>query len=125
MHGCRRRKRNDITVRHSPLCVSIINEKRGKTEKLVAALAFLIEELHFTCEALGQKQLILVKGCAAALAEPTEKLTKVTKDKFQGIKSGESNILEILLEEAKEDIMRNVNECKRWRIRIIRSDGHC
>jgi len=76
----------------------------GTKTKLVAALAFLFEEFHFTCEALGQKQLILVKGCAAALAEPVEKLTKITKDVFKEIKSGDSNILEILMEEATKEI---------------------
>jgi len=74
------------------------------SSKLVAALVFLIEEFHFTCEALGQKQLILVKGCAAALAEPTEKLTKTTKDVFKEESKGVSDIREVLPVEAKEEI---------------------
>lgn len=77
--------------------------KEEKAAKLVAALAFLFEELHFTCEAFGQKELILVKGCAAANAEPTEKLTNKTKDTFKEFSSGESSILEILLEEATKE----------------------
>ncbi len=76
---------------------------KGTETTLVAALAFLFEELHFTCEALGQKELILVKGCAAANAEPTEKLTNKTKDTFKEFTTGESSILEILLEEAKKE----------------------
>ena len=77
--------------------------KEEKTPKLVAALAFLFEEFHFTCEALGVKDLIRVKGCAAANVEPTEKLTNKTKDVFKEFSSGESSILEILLEEATKE----------------------
>jgi hypothetical protein len=65
---------------------------------LVAALVFLIAQIHFTCELLGQKQLILVLGCAAALAEPTEKLAKVTTDQFIETKSGVSDIRTVLPE---------------------------
>ncbi len=72
--------------------------------KLVAALVFLFKELHFTCEALGQKQLILVKGCAAALAEPVETLTKTTKDVFKEEKSGVSDIREVLPQETTKEI---------------------
>ncbi len=76
---------------------------KGTETTLVAALAFLFKELHFTCEALGVKELIQVKGCAAANAEPTEKLTNKTKDTFKEFSTGESSILEILLEEAKKE----------------------
>jgi hypothetical protein len=65
---------------------------------LVAALVFLLAQLHYTCELLGQKQLIIVLGCAAALAEPTEKLTKITKDVFIETKSGVSDIRTVLPE---------------------------
>lgn len=77
--------------------------KEEKASKLVAALAFLFET-HFTCEALGQKQLILVKGCAAANAEPIEKLTKLTKDVFKEWSSGESSILLILPENTTKEV---------------------
>jgi hypothetical protein len=68
------------------------------TNKLVAALVFLIREFHFTCVVAGVKELVLVKGCAAALAEPTEVLTKVTKDVFIETKSGISDIRTVLPE---------------------------
>lgn len=80
--------------------------------KLVAALVFLFLEsegnlVHFTCEALGQKQLVIVRGCAAALAEgekELEKLSKVTKDKFIEEKSGVSDIKEVLPQETTKEI---------------------
>lgn len=79
------------------------------SEKLVAALVILFNKsqgtiVHFTCEALGQKQLIIVEGCAASLAEPTEKLTKITKDVFKELKSGVADIKEVLPEETKKEI---------------------
>lgn len=84
--------------------------------KLVAALVFLFEEFHFTCKNALAKALVLVKGCAAALAEPTEKLTKVTKDIFKEEKSGVPDIKEVLPSEAKSEIKciteTNVNETK-------------
>jgi hypothetical protein len=72
--------------------------------KLVAALVFLIAQFHFTCELLGQKQLIIVLGCAAALAEPTEKLTTVTRDVFKETKSGVSDIRTVLPENSTKEI---------------------
>ncbi len=86
------------------------------TAKLVAALVFLFEEFHFTCKNVIAKALVLVKGCAAALAEPVEKLTKVTKDVFIEEKSGVSDIKEVLPEETTKEIKciteTNVNETK-------------
>jgi hypothetical protein len=80
---------------------------------LVGALVFLIREFHFTCEIFGLKQLILVKGCAAALAEPTEKLTTVTKDVFKETKSGISDIKTVLPENSTKSMscitLTNVN----------------
>jgi hypothetical protein len=74
------------------------------TGRLVAALVFLFNELHFTCEALGVKLLVLVKGCAAALAEPTEVLTKVTKDVFTEEKTGVSDIRSVLPQESTKEL---------------------
>jgi hypothetical protein len=71
---------------------------------LVGALVFLIAQFHFTCELLGQKQLIIVLGCAAALAEPTETLTTVTRDVFKETKSGISDIRTVLPENATKAI---------------------
>lgn len=77
--------------------------------KLVAALVILFNKsegtiVHFTCEALGQKQLIIVEGCAASLAEPVEKLTKITKDVFKEEKSGVADIREVLPQETATEI---------------------
>jgi hypothetical protein len=88
------------------------------SEKLVGALVFLYEQFHFTCEALGVKQLVLVRGCAAALAEPLEKLTKITKDVFAEEKkeSGKPDIRFVLPEESSKELEciteTNVNETK-------------
>ncbi len=73
------------------------------SEKLVSALVFLFNETHFTCEVLGTKELVIVKGCAAALAEPTEKLTKVTKAVFNQEK-GVNDIKEVLPQESTKEI---------------------
>lgn len=74
--------------------------------KLVAVLAGLPKEFHFTCEVIGIKILVLVRGCIASLAEPTEKPTKTTKDvfAFTEANSGDPDISLILMEEAKEEI---------------------
>lgn len=83
----------------------------GLTEtKLVAALAGLVKEFHFTCSVIGLEILVLVRGCIAALAEPTEKLTKTTKDVFlfdTSETSGDPDIEQILMENATKEI-----ECK-------------
>jgi hypothetical protein len=73
---------------------------------LVASLAILIQEFHYTCEVIGVKLLILQRGSFAALAEPVEKLTKATKDVFvfDAANSGDPDITRILMEEAKEEI---------------------
>ena len=64
---------------HYLLALEMIN---ATETKLVAALVFLIEEVHFTCEAAGVKTLAIVEGCIAARAEPLI-LTKTTKDVFE------------------------------------------
>jgi hypothetical protein len=74
------------------------------TNKLVAALVFLIREFHYTCEIAGVKELLFVKGCEAALAEPIEMLTKVTKDVFRETKSGISDIRTVLPENSTKPI---------------------
>jgi hypothetical protein len=80
---------------------------------LVGALVFLIREFHYTCEIFGVKQLLLVKGCEAALAEPTEKLTTVTKDVFKETKSGISDIRTVLPENSTKPMscirLMNIN----------------
>jgi hypothetical protein len=53
-----------------------------RRETLVGALVFLPTEKHLTCVVLGTNNLVLVKGCVAALAEPLNTLTEVTKDVF-------------------------------------------
>jgi hypothetical protein len=68
--------------------------------KLVAALVFLGSEVHYTCGSF----LLTSKGCEAALAEPTEKLTTVTKDVFRETKSGVSDIRTVLPENATKEI---------------------
>jgi hypothetical protein len=63
---------------HFWLALELLNGKNT----LVGALAFLPEELHFTCVDLGVNVLVLVNGCVAALATPLNELTTVTKDVF-------------------------------------------
>jgi hypothetical protein len=63
--------------------------------KAVDTLTYLINEAKITCE-LSVK--IVVKGCAAALAEPIEKATNVTKDVFTQEK-GLATIKEVLAPE--------------------------
>jgi hypothetical protein len=79
--------------------------------RLVAALVFLFVQFHFTCTILTIKELVLVRGCAAALAEPTEKLTALTKDVFTEASSGVSDITEVLPQEARAEI-RCITETK-------------
>jgi hypothetical protein len=79
--------------------------KTGETkESLVGALALLVEEFHYTCRVGGVfNELILVLGCVAALAEPLNKLTEVTKDILSQSK-GVQLITLVLPQEAKEGI---------------------
>jgi hypothetical protein len=75
-----------------------------KSGTLVAALVFLIAPFHFTCEAFGVKQLILVLGCAAAHAEPTNVLTNLTKDVFIENGTGMPDIRSVLPSGATSEI---------------------
>jgi len=70
---------------------------------LVAALVFKFTEFSFTCKTGIISAVVKVRGCAAALAEPVEKLAEVTKDVFEEFKSGESRILQILPKEATKE----------------------
>jgi hypothetical protein len=85
------------------------------SKTLVGALVFLFKEFHFTCAGAFVKALVLVKGCGAALAEPTEKLVKLTKDVFAQTK-GVSDIKQVLPENSTTELtcntQTNVNETK-------------
>lgn len=74
--------------------VLALRMKNATETELVAALVTLINEFEFKCGSVPIK----VRGCAAALAEPLETLTSLTKDVFKEFSSGESEILEFLVE---------------------------
>jgi hypothetical protein len=75
-----------------------------KTGTLVAALVYLIAPFHYTCETFGVKQLILILGCSAAHAEPTNVLTNLTKDGFIANGTGMPDIRSVLPEGATKEI---------------------
>jgi hypothetical protein len=75
-----------------------------KSGTLVAALVYLMPPFHFTCEALGVKQLILALGCAAAHAEPVNVLTNLTQDVFIEDGVGMPDIRSVLPENATKEI---------------------
>jgi hypothetical protein len=79
----------------------------GTANTLVGALVFLPIEKHFTCELLGIKVLILVKGCVAALATSLNTLVATTKDIFRQRAIGVELITEVLPEGTTKEI-----ECK-------------
>jgi len=89
---------------HYLLALLMEGTKEKETTKLVPALAFLFKQFHFTCSISIIKVLVLVRGCAAAFAEPTEVLTKKTKDVFTEWSQGESQILLILPPEATKEV---------------------
>jgi hypothetical protein len=73
--------------------------KSATETELLAALIILLEPVvKFTCEALFVKRTTEVKGCASSLATPINELVKETKDIFEEFKSGETKILEFLVE---------------------------
>jgi len=71
-------------------------EMKGTETILVAALVFLFDEFHVTCESKVISMTFAADGCIAARAEPINKLTKTTTDTFEEFKSGETKILEVL-----------------------------
>jgi hypothetical protein len=81
---------------------------------LVGALVYLIAPFHYTCEAFGVKQLILILGCLAAHAEPTNVLTNLTKDVFISDGTGMPDIRSVLPAGATSEIpcilLNQVNE---------------
>jgi hypothetical protein len=85
---------------------------KNETEtELLAALIILIEPtVKFTCEALFVKRALEVKGCVPSLATPINELVRATKDIFEDFKSGETRILEFLLEETKGSEIRCLPE---------------
>jgi hypothetical protein len=85
-----------------------------KSGSLVAALVYLMPPFHFTCEAVGVKQLVLVLGCAAAHAEPVNVLTNLTKDVFIEDGAGMPDIRFVLPENSNKELecvtLMQVNE---------------
>ncbi len=79
-------------------------------EDLHTALVFLIEEVHFTCAALGLEELILVRGCAAGLLLPLNELVKVLDTEFERALNAKKeaekgvNDITLVLNEKNEEI---------------------
>ena len=69
-----------VILNAGPFHFWLAKETLGGVVKLVGVLAALPEEVHFTCTVAGIKELVLVKGCVAALSEPLNVLASVTKD---------------------------------------------
>jgi hypothetical protein len=79
----------------------LAKEKLSTGEALVGALVELPTETHFTCVVIGFNQLVIVKGCVAALATPLNTLASVTKDTFALLenKVGKQLITKVLPQE--------------------------
>jgi hypothetical protein len=67
---------------------------------LVAAFVFLIAQFSFTCAG----GLVSMRGCIAALAEPTETLTTITRGVFRDTSRGISDIRTVLPQNATKGI---------------------
>ncbi len=76
---------------------------RGTETTLVSAVVLLQAQYHFTCEAAGIKELVLVRGCLAGKDDSAEKLTKNVLVLFKQWTTGETKILEVLPENATKE----------------------
>jgi len=74
------------------------------TTTLVGAIVILQPRFHFTCEALGIKELILVQGCGAVRVDNPNVLTTMIRLLAQQWVTGETKILEVLPENATREI---------------------
>jgi hypothetical protein len=74
----------------------LAKESLGGVNTLVGALVLLPEELHFTCVDAGINNLVLMKGCDAALATPLNTLASITKDVFAESSTGVQLITKVL-----------------------------
>jgi hypothetical protein len=73
------------------------------TTTLVGAFAILQPPIHYTCEALGIKELVIARGCVAGRDESDEELTWHIPIVFRQWATGQTKILEILPPEAKTE----------------------
>jgi hypothetical protein len=74
----------------------LAKESLGGVNTLVGALAFLPKEAHFTCVDAGINNLVLVKGCVAALATPLNTLASITTDVYAESSTGVQLITKVL-----------------------------
>jgi hypothetical protein len=84
--------------------VHYVLAKLGTT--LVGALVFLVTQFHFVCKVSTIEQLVLVRGCIAALAKETEKLVTETEDLFlfTAAGSGDPDIKTFLPEGTEKEV---------------------
>jgi hypothetical protein len=76
----------------------------GSETTLVGAFVALQREFHFTCEALGVKQLVLLRGCTAGTDRSAQKLTKTVEVELKQFATGEQKNLAILPPEATKEV---------------------
>ncbi len=77
---------------------------RGTETTLVSAFVILQKQFHFTCEAAGMRELVLVKGCSAGRDDSGERLTKNVLVLYKQWTTGETRILEVLMENTTKEI---------------------
>jgi hypothetical protein len=76
----------------------------GSETALVGAFVTLQAEFHFTCEALGVKQLVLVRGCVAGTDKSKQALSKSVEVVYAQFATGEQKVLAILPPEATKEV---------------------